>query len=527
MTAHTGTARLLRLALRRDRVLLPTWLTAFLLLALTSATATEGLFPTTESLVRGARVLNASPALVAVYGRIHDETSLGAVAMLKAMGTGAVLLAVLMIVLVVRHTRAEEQSGAHELLRCGVVGRQAPLTAALLLCTGTTAVLSALTAVGLALSGLPATGALAFALAWAGIALVFTGIAAVTAQLVPSSRAATGSAVGVLAAAYLLRAVGDTTGPAWLSWLSPVGWSQAVRPFAGDRWWVFLVSLTATALAVALAYRLQARRDDRAGVLAEHAGAVSHRGPTTAAGLAWRLHRGAALAWLVGFAFYGVLVGSVAGSAADLLASPEARAVFTALGGDKAPADTVLTAMFGLLGVLGAAYGVHAVAAVATEETAARADALLSTPTSRLRWAGSHLAVALLGTASLLLTAGLTTGVAHALRTADPAQLTRVLGAAAVHIPAAWVLVGIAALCCGSSPRAVPVAWSCLVGFLLLAELGPLLELDEWVYELSPFAHVPKLPGAEVAATPLLALVAVTALLAGAGLFVLRRRDID
>ena len=87
---------------------------------------------------------------------------------------------------------------------------------------------------------------------------MFTAVAAVTAQLSPSARFARGAAFAVLAAAFTLRAVGDAGSTAALSWLSPLGWSLQVRPYAGDRWWVLLLHLATTALLTALAYRLLA-----------------------------------------------------------------------------------------------------------------------------------------------------------------------------------------------------------------------------------------------------------------------------
>jgi ABC-2 type transport system permease protein len=46
------------------------------------------------------------------------------------------------------------------------------------------------------------------------------------------------------------------------------------------------------------------------------------------------------------------------------------------------------------------------------------------------------------------------------------------------------------------------------------------------VLDLSPFAHVPKLPGGDVSAAPLLWLVLVVVVLAVVGLLGFQRRDV-
>jgi ABC-2 type transport system permease protein len=61
---------------------------------------------------------------------------------------------------------------------------------------------------------------------------------------------------------------------------------------------------------------------------------------------------------------------------------------------------------------------------------------------------------------------------------------------------------------------------------LLLTEFGSVLNLSRWATDISPFSHVPKLPGGTVAATPLLWLTAIAVALFAVGLAGLRRRDI-
>ena len=52
----------------------------------------------------------------------------------------------------------------------------------------------------------------------------------------------------------------------------------------------------------------------------------------------------------------------------------------------------------------------------------------------------------------------------------------------------------------------------------LITLLGPAIRLSHWVLDVSPFSHVPKLPGAPVTAAPLAWLVAVAVVLAVTGL---------
>jgi ABC-2 type transport system permease protein len=89
-----------------------------------------------------------------------------------------------------------------------------------------------------------------------------------------------------------------------------------------------------------------------------------------------------------------------------------------------------------------------------------------------------------------------------------------------------WVIIGIVAAAFGLVPRLVVLGWVALVGFVLLGELGPLFDLSQAVMDVSPFAHVPRMPGGDFAAGPLLWLTAVAAVLIAAGLGGFRRRDV-
>lgn len=152
---------------------------------------------------------------------------------------------------------------------------------------------------------------------------------------------------------------------------------------------------------------------------------------------------------------------------------------------------------------------------------------MLATPVGRLRWATSHLLFGLLGPTVALVAAGLAEGLAYGLVSGDVGRdVRRVLAGAVVQLPAVLVLSGLAMALFGLLPGFAPVSWAALAVFAFLVLLGPLLQLSQWLLDAAPFTHTPKLPGADVSATPLAWLLAITAMLVAAGLAGFRRRDL-
>lgn len=196
------------------------------------------LYPTAAGREQFASAAGHNPALLSLYGPLSGN-SIGSLTAWRYGAFAALGAGLMSVFVVVRHTRADEETGRLELVGSAAVGRHAALTAGLLIAVSANVVLAALISASLIALGLPAAGSISLALAIAGCGLVFTCVAAVTAQLAQTARCARGVAIGVLAAAYLLRAVGDSAGahgPGWLTWLSPVGWAELIRSFGQIRW---------------------------------------------------------------------------------------------------------------------------------------------------------------------------------------------------------------------------------------------------------------------------------------------------
>jgi len=521
----SGTRAMARLVLRRDRVRLAVWVLALLALVLSSVASVTSLYATASQREAYTAAVGDNPVAVIMGGPGTGLPSLGAIVVFEVAVVGYVAVGLMSVLLVVRSTRAEEEAGRTELLRAGPVGRWAGPAAALAVVAGADLAVGVGTALGTAALGLDLSGSLALGASLAAFGLVMAAVALLAAQVSEHARAASGLGAALLGAFFVLRAAGDV-GDGALSWASPMGWALAVRPFAGERWAVLLLPL---ALAVALATAallLLDRRDVGAGLVAVRPG------PATASsrlagplGLAVRQHRAAVAGWGAGLFLLGAAYGSVGESVQELVSQNEALAAFLAAGGTDL-VDSFFALAAAMMALAGGGLALQVATRVRAEEVAGRLEPLLATALPRWRSAAAHLVVAAVGVALVLALAGLGLGLAHAALTEDAGQVPRLLGAALVHVPAAWVLVGATALLFGWAPRATGAAWALLAGSAVVVLLGQTLRLPGWVVDLSPFSVVPAVPAEHLAVAPLVWLTALALALAAAGVAGLARRDV-
>ena len=528
----TGTGTLAKLALRRDRIMLPAWVYVVVGGVAANAYTFAKLYKTESS--RAALVASgeSNPALLFLYGRLNGD-SVGALTAWRYGVWGALFAALMSVFLVIRHTRGDEETGRLELIGSARVGRQAPLAAAIGVAALANVVLTVLLGIVLPLLGLPAAGSVALALAIGTCGLAFTAVSAVAAQLTAGARAARGLAIGVLGVAFLARAVGDSAGaggPSWLTWVLPLGWTETLRPFAGERWWVLALPLALFGAGAWLSFALAAGRDHGAGLFPDRPGRPAAsgalRGPFA---LAVRLQWPALAGWVAGYAVLFAVCGAAAKGIGQLVGTSGALdQEFTRLGGQAEIVNAYLAALMLLGGLVAAAYGVSAVLRLRTEETAGRADPVLAGSVGRARWGLSHLVVAFTGAAVLLAVAGIATGLGYGLAVGGAGgETARMLGAGLAQLPAAAVIIGLAALACGAVPDGcVAVAWTAVGLAVLLNIFGQVLQLSHWVLDISPFTHAPRLPGGPVSAAPLAWLSVIALALGATGLAALRHRDI-
>jgi ABC-2 type transport system permease protein len=357
------------------------------------------------------------------------------------------MVGLMSVLLLVRHTRTEEETGRAELIRAGVVGRHAQLTAAVGLIVVVNVALAALLAVGLTalgIAGITWSGSILYGAAHAAVGLVFAGVAAIAAQFTEHARGAAGMALAALGLAYVLRAAGDAGNQA-LSWLSPIGWAQATYVYVDDRWWPLALAVALKAALVAAAFALSARRDVGAGLRAPRGGRAT--ASTALAHPEWfalRLHRGLLIGFGAGVALLGVSYGSILGDVEEMLSNIQVLEDALADVGGTTLIESFASMIMVIMAVVTSVYVVMATLRLRTEEAAGRAEPLLATGLSRTRWVASHLTIALLGGAVVLMLGGLGLGVMGALAASHATLEPTLFGAALAYVPALWVTAGVA-----------------------------------------------------------------------------------
>lgn len=527
-----GTWALLRFMLRRDRLRLLIWPLGIALLYAGSIGEYVILGDNPEGMaIRGA--LMKTPAMISMAGPGYgvDNYTPGAAVANELILWIVLTLAVMSILQVVRHTRAEEESTRSELVRAGAVGRHAPSVAAVLqvlIANVLIAVVSGLVLVAFEFD-VAESFTMTFAIALG--ALVFGAVALVAAQAMEHGRGATGISLAVLGGAYLLRVVGDIQEEhgSVLSWLSPIGWVQQTRVFVDLRWWPLGFCVAAILLLIALAGVLGSRRDFGAGLVAVRGGradaAPTLTGPLA---LAWIQQRMGLMWTTLGLGIMWFASGTVVEAVPEMAESMADNPVYAAILSQGEDMVRTFLGVFGLYAGLGAAaYAVAMTLRAKGEEEAGRTELVLAKPVGRGRWLASGLTWALLGTAVVQVSGVLALWVGTVASGLDEPGFRDYLELALAYLPALLVIAGLAAALYAWLPKATGTVWVLYTYMFVVGLFADLFDLPDWARRISPFWWVgnPMLDGVE--ASHMWGLSGVAAVLLVLAFVGFRRRDLQ
>ncbi len=444
--------------------------------------------------------------------------------------TCALTLAFGVLFLVTRNGRADEEVGRTELLRSRMLGLHAYSTASWLVNTALCVAVGAGVALVSAAAGLDPpgagiTGSLIVGASMTGVGLVAVGVGAVAGQVTSTSRGANTLGSIVLGVCYLLRMVGDL-GDGRLTWVSPIGWGQEMQPWGANRWWPFLLLLLLTAALLALALRLETRRDFGAGLFPERRGRPwAPPRYATPLGLALRLQRGPIIGWTVTIILSALMFGSVVKAMTDLLTDAGGTAADLLRG---TGVNALLSLLIVMIALITTVFALQSAISLRTDEANGIIEPQLAGAMSRTRWASRRLLIPVVGSAVLLLVGGAGMGAGYGSITGDPTQTSRLALSALTYWPAVMVFVGIAVALFGWLPRlAIPLTWGVLAAMWFIVIVGDALHLPSWLLNLLPFSATPYVPYQELTWPPLAIMTVVAAALVWTGLTRFQHRDVQ
>lgn len=534
----TTLAPVLRQRWRRDAVQLTVWIAGLAALAAAGYPGVRGSYGDEQERLALLATVMANPVVLLFRGLPSGSGEAQLVAFLLLPWL-LLVVALMCSFLAVRHSRGDEEDGRLELVAATPAGRTIPLVATVVHGAGAALIAGIVVAVIFVASGAPAAGSALIGAACVLIGLVFLGVGLAAAELMPTSHATNALAVWIVLATFTAAGVGNALGTADagmtrmtsspLTWTSPFGWAENIRPFDADNPAPLIVTLILAVGVLGLSALLHARRDLGASFVPQRRGrAHARRSFRSHLALVVRQSRPAVIGWMVAGLLVGILSTALATVASRLGDdNPAVTALLDALGGADDLARGLIVAFFVMIGVFAACAATQTVIRARQDETHGTAELVLSTAVDRRRWLADHFIVAAIA-ATLTLAAGVAGAIWGSLGRDDGSTLMRdaVIAGAGQLLPA-WLFASLAAVLVVALPRlTAPLGWALIAASAAIALFGPVVGLDASIADLSPFAAAP-IPSADaVDLRGVVPLVLVTVIATGGALLGMRRREL-
>ncbi|WP_317646899.1 ABC transporter permease [Sporosarcina sp. GW1-11] len=523
MGKFAGTLRLSRFIVRQDRWRYVWWLFGIVAMTLLVPPALDSLYPTQQDRDMMAATME-NPVMTAMVGPADlTHYTLGVMVAHQMLLMTGIAVAIMNILLMVRHTRAEEEEGQAEFLRSLPIARNSQLTASILVLLAVNVVMAMLISVGLfslSFDSMDLRGSLIYGAGLGAIGLFFAGVTAVCAQLSESSRGTVGLSFTVMIVSYLVRA-GTEEFP-------PFGWLAQVQPYSENNMLPVIFLIIGSLLLFILAIVLHAKRDLGSGFLPSRGGrahaSIFLRNPL---GLAWRLEKTAFISWSIGMVVLGLSYGSVLGDLEKFFQSNEIFASMIVADENSSLAAQFLPMLMAVLAFISTIPALLAVHKLAGEERKSRLDIVLGRAVSRVNLLATYIVLALFTSLVMLSFSALGLWLASTASMDEPFAFRTVWQASIVHFPAVAVMIAISACLIGVAQRATGFIWLYLFYGFLTLYLGGLFQFPEWMEKLSPFGYVSKLPIEEMNWLYAGGLLAVAAVLFVVGFNRYNNRDIQ
>jgi ABC-2 type transport system permease protein len=525
------TGKMASFIIRRDRIRFPIWITSLALITIVTASSFTNLYQTDQERQAIAETMK-NPAMTAMLGPGYglDNYTAGPMMAHQMLLFTAIVVAIMSILLVTRHTRADEEEGRIELIRSLSVGRLSNLSAAVGVVSSLNVLLAIVIGIGLyslQIESMNLEGSLLYGAALGVTGIFFTAVTALFAQLSENSRGTIGLSFTILGIAYLIRAVGDVSN-ATLSRFSPLGWILGTEVYVNNFWWPIILTICVAIVVNALAFYLNTIRDLDSGFLPSKPGR-KYASPflQSSLGLAFRLQRTGIITWAIGMYLLGLSYGSVFGDLESFFLNNEMMSQILPPVEGLSLTEQFLTMLMSVITMVCTIPALMFMMKLKGEEKKALTEHLISRSVSRTKVMGSYFVLAFSFGFAMVFLAVLGLWSASVSVMEEPISFMVMFNAAMVYLPAIWIMIGFSVLLIGYKPQFTGLSWLYLGYSFLVVYLGGLLQFPEWLGKLSPFGHIPQLPVEEMNIVILFVLSSIAVVFIIIGFIGYKNRDLS
>ena len=525
--ANSGT--LFRFALRRDRIFLPLWVSGIVAFAVLCAPLFTQVAKSPVELAMYAETMK-NPAMLALCGPLYAEPYTYGVMYTQLMTVWIFIsIATMNVFLVARHTRKDEEDGKLEVLRSLPVGRVAILSSAWMMTILANSLIGTFSAAGLALLGIESMttggcfllGGLFFA-----VGMFFAAAAMLFSQLCTTSRSMIGGCFLSLGIFYLIAAMGNVFGGI-MAYLSPLSIAFKSSPFAGNHIWPVFAILAATIAVASVAMRLSAKRDLGAGLLPQRRGrAHAQASLSSPFGLALRLTKKTAVAWVIIMFVLGMSYGSIFGDFESFISQSEMIQMILATGSGENMILSFMVYITLVMSLIASIPVINCVLKLRSEEKNNRLESVYARSVSKTELLLSYIVIAVVLSVALQAALSLGMWLAAAAVMDEPLPLADMMIAGLVKLPGIWLFAGISALLTGLLPKLTSLVWAYWGMSFFAVYFGRVMNIPEIFTKLSAFGALPNYPMDEFQTAPFVAVTAIAVALLVVGTVLYGKREV-
>ena len=323
-----------------------------------------------------------------------------------------------------------------------------------------------------------------------------------------------------------MRAVGDVSNE-MLSFISPLGWLVRTEVFVADKWWPIVVTVIVSIVLFVVAFYFNGIRDLNSAFFPERKGKEQASAfLQTSFGLAFRLQKTNIISWTIALFLLSTVFGTILGDLERYFADNNMVQAILPNDPEFSLTQQFLTMLIAIMSMVSTIPAVMTIIRLRGEENKNHTEHLYSRSVSRTKILAVYITLSLLVSIVMqfFIAIGLWLGAKTVLE--NGLDIGETLSSAFIYLPGMLLVISVAVLLIGCVPKLIPFVWLYVIYCFIIVYLGGILDLPQWMTNLSSFEHIPQIPVEDMNDSAIISLMVISIVLTMIGLISYKRRDI-